>query len=185
MIHRFCAFALVAILTGCVSVTESNYFTLDMRSSGQVESSFALEDVRIRPGEAVSRPEIMIRTSPTEVEYYATQRWAADLGEQLGEKLKSEFGQPSGSSPGVKIVGTLLAFEQIDTEGGADARVKLDVSVSLASLNGESAISFSRIYEIVVRADEAAAPAVVRALSRGVESIAGELAEDLARARRQ
>lgn len=185
MLHKFCVFPLMAILTGCVSVTESNYFTLDMRSSGQVESSFALEDVRIRPGEAVSRPEIMIRTSPTEVEYYATQRWAANLGEQLGEKLKSEFGEPSGASLGVTISGTLLAFEQIDTAVGADARIKLDIYVSFPSQDGESTLSFSRIYETVVRADEAAASAVVRALSRGLESIAAELAGDLARARSQ
>ena len=175
----------MAILAGCVSVPEPNYYTLDMRSSGHVETPFALEDVRIRPGEAVSRPEIMIRTSPTEIEYYATQRWAANLGEQLGEKLKSEFGQPSSPALGFAIEGTLLAFEQMDTESGADARVKLDVYVTVPSENGDPATNFSRIYEIVVTADEAAAPAVVRALSRGLESIAAELAQDLARARRQ
>ncbi len=185
MIHKFISVPLLAVLAGCVSVAESNYFTLDMRSSGRVESSFALQDVRIRPGEAVSRAEIMIRTSPTQVEYYATERWAANLGEQLSEKLKSEFGQASSSSQGVRIEGTLLAFEQIDTESGADARVKLDIHISIPSREDESFTSFNRIYEAIVPADEATAPAVVRALSRGLESIAAELAEDLARAQGQ
>ena len=183
MIQKLCAVPLLAMLTGCVSVTEPDYYTLDMRSSGQVEAPYALENVRIRPGEAVSRPEIMIRISPTEIEYYATHRWAANLGEQIGEKLKSEFGRPSSTAPGVAIEGTLLAFEQMDTESGADARVKLDVYVTLRSENGDPPAGFSRTYEIVVTAEEAAAPAVVRALSRGLESIAAELAQDIARAR--
>ncbi len=185
MYRKYCIAPLMAFLAGCLSVPEPNYFTLDMRSSGQIYAPFALVEVRIRPGEAVARREIMIRTSPTKVEYYATQRWAADLGEQLSEKLKTEFGQSNSEEARVRITGDLLAFEQVDTRDGADARVKLDLIVTLESENADASRSFSKIYETVVAADAPNAPAVVEALSRGLESIAAELAEDLAREHRQ
>lgn len=185
MYRLFWVAALMAIAAGCLSVPEPNYFTVDMRSSGRVDAPFTVEEVRIRAGEAVARREIMIRTSPTEVEYYATQRWAADLGEQLGEKLKTEFGRSAGEGVRVRIEGDLLAFEQVDTPEGADARVKLDLVVTLESEDGEVSRRFSKIYETVVTAEAPNAPAVVEALSRGLESIAAELAEDLAREYRE
>ena len=181
MYRKYCIALLMAFVAGCLSVPEPNYFTLDMRSSGRVHARFVVEEVRIRPGEAVARREIMIRTSPTQVEYYATQRWAADLGEQLSEKLKTEFGHSNGEEARVRIAGDLLAFEQVDTRDGADARVKLDLVVTLESKNGEASWSFRKIYETVVAAEAPNAPAIVEALSRGLESIAAELAEDLAR----
>ncbi len=183
MDRKYCFVLLVAFVAGCVSVSEPNYYTLDMRSSGRIETPFVLESVRIRPGEAVSRREIMIRTSPTEIEYYATQLWAADLGEQLSEKLKAEFGPAQAPALAVTIDGDLLAFEQVDTKDGAEARVKLDLRVSLDPGGDGERRSFSKIYETVVAAEAQAAPAVVEALSRGLESIAAELAEDLARER--
>lgn len=185
MYRKYWVVPLVAIVAGCFSVPEPKYFTLDMRSSGRVDSPFAVEEIRIRAGEAVARREIMIRTSPTEVEYYATQRWAADLGEQLSEKLKTEFGRSGGEEARVRIEGDLLAFEQVDTPDGADARIKLDLVVTLESENGDASPSFSKIYETVVTAEAPNAPAVVEALSRGLESIADELAEDLVREHRE
>ena len=183
MDRKYCVATLIACIAGCLSVPEPNYYTLDMRASGRVDAPFLLESVRIRPGEAVSRREIMIRTSPTEIEYYATQLWAADLGEQLREKFKSEFGPTEAPAAIVHIEGDLLAFEQVDTKNGADARVKLDLLVTIDSNNGGEPRSFSKIYETVVTAEAQAAPAIVEALSRGLEEIANELAEDLARVR--
>lgn len=185
MYRKYCIATLMAILAGCLSVPEPNYFTLDMRSSGRIDAPFAVEEVRIRPGEAVARREIMIRTSPTQIEYYATQRWAADLGEQLSEKLKTEFSQSQGEKARVWIEGDLLAFEQVDTRDGADAHLKLDLVVTLKSENGDTSRSFRKVYETVVTADAPNAPAIVEALSRGLESIAVELAEDLAREHRE
>ncbi len=181
MNRKYCLVMLMVCLAGCVSVPQSNYYTLDMRSSGQIDAHFVLDSVRIRPGEAVSRREIMIRTSPTEIEYYATQLWAADLGEQLSEKLKAEFGPALTPSLAVTIDGDLLAFEQVDTADGADARVKLDLRVTLDPGDDGERRSFSKIYETIVTAGTQEASAVVKALSQGLESIAVELAEDLAR----
>ena len=183
MDRKYCVATLMVCVAGCLSVPEPNYYTLDMRASGRVESPFVLDSVRIHAGEAVSRREIMIRTSPTEIEYYATQLWAADLGEQLSEKLKTEFGPTDAPVAAVNIDGDLLAFEQVDTKDGADARIKLDLRVTMDFGAGTEPRSFSKIYETVVTAEAQAAPAIVKALSRGLEKIAGELAEDLARER--
>lgn len=171
--------AMVLGVVGCASVPTPNFYTLDMRPSGQVHTEYRLDDVRIRAGEAVSRPEIMIRTSPTAIEYYATHRWAANLGEQLREKLKTEFAGTDGTKGIVSIEGTVLAFEQIDTEAGADAYVKLELRVSVEP-DGDDFYEFERVYEVTIVAAAWTPGAVVEALSDGVEVIAVDLAADLA-----
>ena len=181
MIRRSGIVLIILTAAGCVSVPEVNYYTLDLRSSGRISGAFVIDSVRIRVGEAVSRREIMIRTSPTQVEYYATQVWAAGLDEQISEKLKAEFGaRPVPDSIRIDIVGELLAFEQVDTPEGADAHVKIDLTITRSIANSEEKIEFSKVYETTVAADAQTAPAVVEALSHATELIASEIAEDLA-----
>lgn len=182
---RIWAITLLALTSmGCVSVPEIDYFTLDLRSSGQIQEGFTIVKMRIRTGEAVSRPEIMIRMSPTQIEYYATQRWAAGLDEQVSEKLKAELGgQPSAGALRVDIEGEILAFEQVDTVEGADAHVKLDFTFTIRAGDSGEETEISRIYETTIAADARNAAAVVRALSRATEMLAVQMAEDLAHAR--
>lgn len=180
MIAKLSGLALMAVLVGCASVQQVDYYTLDMTSSGRVDAAITLLDVDVRPGEAVAKREIMIRVSPTEIEYYALHRWAADLSEQLSEKLKAEFGQPAPGDAWASIKGDLLAFEQVDTPEGADARVKMDLRIGLNDFDGKGSKTYTKVYEVVTHADAATPGAVVRALSSGVETIAAEIAADLA-----
>jgi len=169
-------------IAGCVSVPEANYYTLDLRSSGTNDASFAIAAMRIRASEAVSRREIMIRATPTQVEYYATHLWAAGLDEQVAEKLKAELGGPTeGAATEVAIVGELLAFEQVDTASGADGHVKLELRVSRSPADSTKETVITKVYEAWVTAGERSAPAVVEALSAATEQIARDIAADLAR----
>jgi uncharacterized lipoprotein YmbA len=122
----------------------------------------------------------MVRTSPTQIEYYALDRWAGGLEEQLDEKLRSEF---EGSSKGVyrvRIDGVLMAFEQADVPTGAEARVKLDTRIEVSGGGlSPGGHSFTRLYVGTQPAASASAAAVVEALSRTVETIAADMAADI------
>lgn len=174
-------FAIVfALLTGCASTPQYRYYTIDMQPRAQVESAVRVSDISIRVNQALSKAEILVRTSPTQIEYYALDRWASGLEEQVAEKLKTEFGRLPQDLPAVELVGTLMAFEQVDTSSGANVRVKLEIeSINpIKELKGFFP-SFRKIYE---RTEPAAAPnavAAVEALSRATEAIAVELGKDL------
>lgn len=181
MIRRLGIVLIILTTVGCVSVPELNYYTLDLRSSGRISGDFVIDSMRIHVGEAVSRREIMIRTSPTKIEYYATQVWAAGLDEQIGEKLKAELGaRPVPAAVHIDVVGELLAFEQVDTLEGADAHVKLELTIRRSIANSEEKTEFSKVYETTLAAGARTAPAVVEALSHATELIASEIAKDLA-----
>jgi ABC-type uncharacterized transport system auxiliary subunit len=169
----------VAMMTGCASVPESSLYTLDMQSSREAEPRFGFVDVRLRPSNAVGRPEIVIKPSPTRLEYYALHKWAGDLGALVNEKVQSELGQNPDSPYRAAVSGTILAFEQVDTAAGADVHIKLDVELQAGRTLKPGRATARRMYEVTLPAADATPAAVVEALSRGVEKIAGEIEQDL------
>jgi len=177
------AFAVIlGVLSGCASAPAYRYYTIDMQPGAHVDSTARVSDVNIRVNQALSKPEILIRTSPTQVEYYALDRWASGLEEQVAEKLKTEFAGISRELPALALDGTLMAFEQVDTPAGAEVRVKLEIEFNHPAKelrNLGIAPTFKKIYE---RTEPSAAPtadAAVAALSRAIESIAVEIGKDL------
>lgn len=163
-------------LTACVSVPESNFYTLDMRASGGVADTGRIEVARFNASDVLSKPAILIQATPTRIEYYAVDRWAADLAELIQEKLQSEFGPVS--APDFRIEGDILGFEQVDTgKNSADARVKLRVRVYGV---GEREPLQRKTYEIQTPAEGEGPDAVVQALSRILEEIAVQISGDLA-----
>jgi len=174
--HRtWFALALAPLLAACASVPDYRYYTLDMTPHAGVDVPLYVEQVRISVNEAIGKPEILIRTSPTRIEYYALDRWAGGLEEQVAEKLKAEFDTASGDSLPVSLFGRVMAFEQVDTPSGAEGRVKLEMTASAAG--GE----FTKTYAHSVPAGASSADSVVEALSRAMEGIAKELAADIQR----
>ncbi len=169
----------MVVLTGCASVPESSLYTLDMVSAREAAGHFEYVDVRLRPSNAVGRPEIVIKSSPTRLEYYALHKWAGDLGALVNEKIQSELGQNPDSPYQAALSGTILAFEQVDTPQGADVHIKLDVELEAGRILKPGRATARRLYEIRITAAEATAEAVVEALSRGLETIAGEMEQDL------
>ena len=167
----------VGALPGCLSVAENSYYTLDMRDSETVSTGFHVEVGRFVTSDALARPELLIQASPTRIEYYAIDQWASDLGEMVQEKLQVEFGE--AESPTYRIEGDILAFEQVDLDGGADAHVRLRVRGYDATQRRASEPLLRRTYDEVVPASEATPEAVVSALSDGLERIAVQIANDL------
>jgi ABC-type uncharacterized transport system auxiliary subunit len=151
-----------------------------MQPRARVESPVRVSELRITVNHALSKPEILVRTSPTQVEYYALDRWASGLEEQVAEKLKTEFAAVPTELPTVELEGKLMAFEQVDTPSGAEVRVKLEI-VSQPPFKELHSIfpSFRKIYEKTEPASAPTAAAAVAALSRATEAIASELGKDL------
>jgi uncharacterized lipoprotein YmbA len=174
--------ALPILLAGCASsVPQYRYYTLDMTPHAQASGEIELASVRIGVNQALSKPEILIRTSPTSVEYYALDRWASGLDEQITEKLKTEFAGPAPDAYRVSLDATLMAFEQVDSPSGPpEVRVKLDANfvVRDGKLGSDNA-AFNRLYTQSQSAQSASPGAVVEALSRAVEAIATEMAADV------
>ncbi len=170
---------ILLILAGCASAPNIQYFTLDMTPANEATSSphIVVEDLRV--AEAVTRKDIMIKTSPTEVEYYATAQWAASLGELVTDKLREEFGDASGAGRTLLLKGRLMAFEQVDVTGGAEAHMKLAVTLQDAVKRTKPPL-LERTYDVVTPADSATPGAVVRALSKCVEKVAAEIMADAA-----
>ncbi len=157
--------------------------TLDMAQAHTIADIFAqLDGVRIfLVNQALQRPEIMIRTSPTQVEYYAIDRWASGLEEQIAGKINTEFASASSDLQPFNITATLMAFEQVDTPAGPEVLVKLDANIQPSfDATGQEPIYLRKLYVVTRPAAAPGAAAAVEALSRATEAIASEMAADIA-----
>ena len=67
---RFVLLIVAMGVVGCTHVATPRYYTLDMTSSGTAVSKYNIEIEQLRPNEALARADILIQTSPVEIEYY-------------------------------------------------------------------------------------------------------------------
>ena len=171
----------ILVVSGCASVPETNYYTLNMTPSRQAPAGNANVVVdRLRPSEALARPGIMIKKSPTQIEYYAADHWAANLGELVTQKLQAEMGSIAPGFPTLLVSGSILEFSQVDTATGAEAHIQLDLSVRPEGTSAYREPLLRKTYEARGSGAEATAGAVVEALSNGLESLAAQLRTDIA-----
>jgi uncharacterized lipoprotein YmbA len=170
--------ALVA-LSACASTPKVDYYTLAMEPSGRVGTDHNLVVESMRTTEALSRSQIMIQTSATEIEYYATAHWAGSIGELVEQKLTIEFGQAREGRRTLTLSGTVLACEQVDVAGGAEARMRMRVVIRDPGEKAYKDPVRDSIYAATRPASAATPGAVVQALSKCAEDIAVAIAEDL------
>jgi uncharacterized lipoprotein YmbA len=168
----------VTLAAGCAGSPQPRYYTLDMTPSGSVNPECNVAIERLRPHDALTRVDILVMKTPTQIEYYAFDRWAASLSELVSDKLRSEFGGHDPNRETVVVSGDILAFEQVDRDSGADAHIKLDLSFRKEGASRYSPPLLRKRYEISVPAEAARPAAVVEVLSAGLETIAAEIATD-------
>ncbi len=169
----------VCLLSACASAPKIDYYTLAMEPSGQARPTVNLVVGRLQTTEALGRSQILISTSSTEVDYYATDLWAGSVGELVQQKLAVEFGPPVEGRRTLKVSGTVLAFEQVDVGSGAEGRVKLQIEVRDAAIKQYEKPLLEKTYEVRRSASMPSAAAVVVALSECIEQIAAEIATDV------
>lgn len=174
----------MVLAAGCASVPETNYFTLDMtpsRPAPELTTNVIVD--RLRPSEALARPGIMIMKTPTQIEYYAADHWAANLGELVTQKLQAEFPATDPARPTVVVSGSILEFSQIDMPAGAEVSIRLELSMRPEGTSMYREPLLRKTYEHRASAPGMTAAAVVEALSQGLENVAAQLAADIARLR--
>ena len=170
---------ILCTLCGCASAPEIDYYTLGMESSGRVEQAVNLSVERLRTTEALGRSQIMVLASPTKVEFYATDHWAGSVGELVQQKLAAEFGPPVDGRRTLIISGKVLACEQVDRSGGAEARVRLEIVVRDAGTPRYQPPLLEKAYASRRPVAGSNPGSVVEELSRCVEEIAAEIAADV------
>jgi uncharacterized lipoprotein YmbA len=134
---------------------------------------------RLRPAEPLARRELLIQKSPTEIEYYARDRWAADLGELVAQKLEAEFGPAPDGAKILVISGAILSFGQADLPGGgAEAHIKLKLAYRPAGVSRYVKPLLEKTHEVRFETKAATPAAVVKGLSEGLERVAADIAAD-------
>ncbi|MBP8131021.1 MAG: membrane integrity-associated transporter subunit PqiC [Candidatus Hydrogenedentes bacterium] len=183
----------VLVAAGCVSAPKLAYHTLDLAAASPSQASAVNVVVdQIRAAEPLRRNEILIKKSPTEIEYYATHQWAASLSELVTQKLGAEFGPRDPEKDTILVYGTLLAFEQVDTPEGAKVHVRLDVQFRPEGAGRYEEPALEAVYENALQQESSVAAqgasidetvrAVVRALSDRIGALAANIRADAARA---
>ena len=178
---RLTPFITVALcaLCACASAPKIDYYTLGMESSGRVDPAVNLTVERLRTTEALGRSQIMVLASPTRIDYYATDQWAGSVGEMVQQKLAAEFGPPVDGRRTLIVSGKVLACEQVDRPGGAEARVKLEIVVRDAEVPRYQPPLLEKSYSSSRSVSGSNPGSVVEELSRCVEEIAAEIAADV------
>lgn len=172
--------ALIA-LSACASTPDINYFTLDMRPSGTIESGLGFVVERFSTTEPLQGRQILIQSSPTRIEYYATDRWSSGIGELVQRKLAAELGPAVEGRRTLVVSGRVVAFEQVDEGSGAIGHVTLEVTIRDAQQKRYEEPLIEKTYEATSAAAAANPDAIVVALSRATEAIAAQIATDASR----
>lgn len=168
----------LCVLSACASAPKIDYYTLGMEPSGRVDAAVNLAVERLRTTEALARSQILVLASPTRIDYYATDQWAASVGELVQQKLAAEFGPPVDGRKNLVVSGIVLSCEQVDGLDGALARVRLKIAVRDAAEPRYRPPLLEKVYGCERSVSRSGPADVVGQLSHCVEEIAGAIAAD-------
>ena len=172
---------MLVLLISCASAPSLNYYTLDMTASDATDGTVNLVVDHFTVSEKLDRHQIVIQQSPTRVSYYAEDSWASSIGEMVEQKLAAEFGPVDGGLKSLIVEGRVVAFEQVDAAAGPMARVGFDITIRDGDSKRYETPLLEKSYEAEESASENNVDAIVQALSRAVEEIAAQIAEDVAK----
>lgn len=178
------AFVLVATLmlgaSGCVSTPKNRFYTLDMTPSGKIQTAPALQIELIRPIEMLNRREILVRKSPTEIEYYAGACWASAINELVSQKLKAEWGEGTKADHAIVVWGTLLECGQVEESMGSKAHLRLQLMFRPKGTSRYDTPLFEKVYDVTKPVSRATPDQVAVALTRCLEEMARQITDDVA-----
>ncbi|MBI1319085.1 MAG: hypothetical protein GC168_09070 [Candidatus Hydrogenedens sp.] len=175
----FAALAALPLLLQACASTPAEYYTLDMRSSGAAAATVTVGHVGL--ADTLAGGRMPVRTSPTQLDYYAAAQWAGNLSEMISEKLRAEFGPIDPSAESVVVDVRLLSFEQQDlSETSAQAYAKAEASFRTEAISRYDKPLLFRTYEVTEPMETFDAVGLAAALSRCAESIAQRIAADAA-----
>jgi uncharacterized lipoprotein YmbA len=170
------------LLSSCAS-TPAAYYTLDMRPSANAPNTAAVSVGHVGLADTLAGGRMPVRTSPTQLDFYAAAQWAGNLAELVSEKFTAELG-PASDADAILADIRLLAFEQQDlSEAHAQAYAKAEVHYRTAAMSRYEMPLLTRTYEVSAPMATMDAPGLSEALSRCAEDIARRIAADAAAVR--
>lgn len=176
--HAGLVLFVAGLMAGCATAPGPNLYTLNMAPSAEAGSTVNIAVGRLRIAEALQNKRIMIKKSPTEIEYYAAAQWAAGLDELLTEKLTVEFGPLDSGRAAYVLSGTLLAFEQVDLTAGGEAHVRLAIEIRKEGTSYYSPPALAKTYDVRLPVTTPDAGSAVEALSACLEQLARQIVVD-------
>lgn len=145
--YRGRAWAVLGLLMGllaaaCGGVPKTYYYTLQVPAApppADPRTSYVLGVEHFRAPELLRDDRIVYYVSPTQVNFYQHHRWGSDPATLLAE-YTAQWADSSGVFTQVRMLparervdyilgGSLLSFEEIDTDGGAKVRLGLALSL--------------------------------------------------------
>ena len=138
--------AMVLLTAGCGGVPKTYYYTLQVPAAPaptDPKTSYVLGVERFRAPELLRDDRIVYYVSPTQVNFYQHHRWGSDPATLLAE-YTAQWADSSGVFTQVRMLparervdyilgGSVLSFEEVDTDGGAKVRLGLALSLVRAS----------------------------------------------------
>ena len=167
------------MLCGCAS-TSVRYLTLNMDPSGTIPDSSYVVVESIELSDALRRPELLVQAQKNEIEYYSDAHWVSSLTELVTEKLEAEFSAASSGNQPVRIRAKIWKFGEDETAEPHCGRVKLAASAWQAGSSLRDDPNWSNTYEECVPIEGPDVSNVAEALSKGLEVIALQIANDVA-----
>ncbi|MCL4216747.1 MAG: membrane integrity-associated transporter subunit PqiC [Candidatus Hydrogenedentes bacterium] len=169
----------LAMVAGCATpALNTHFYTLDMNRANTAAEALNLDVDRLRPAEQISRKAIAIQKTPTELEYYANNEWAASLTELVTNKLETEFGLDDIRADPLLVSGTILSFGQLDVSNGTEADIVLELVFYTPAMSIAEPPLLNKTYTWRGPVEGALPGALVEELSRGLELVAAEIIAD-------
>lgn len=171
---------LLAAVVGCATAPPVNYYTLDMSRHMAENQHPEIVVGDIERADSVSRDELMVRARTGEARRITGHVWAACPADLVREKLRAEFDAFEAAEPVFEVEGELLAFEQYGAGPDMEGRVLVQLRVRAWTEEGGGEVLLEQVYQAGTPPASSRPGDVARALTRSVEAIARELAEDMA-----
>ena len=179
------------ILAGCAGkMRYPSYYTLNLPAAPDppvLENAKATVAIREFTAPAyLRRGEIVFKTSPESIGFYAYHRWAVDPCEFVTDSVMDRL-VASGAFAQIKrydgrpdaeylVSGRLEKLEEIDYAGG----VKVEVAVQAQMIRFDTGLAvWNKAVSEVGNVDKRDVPAVVSAMSQTMERAIGELLTSL------
>jgi len=175
---------LAALLGGCG--TSSNNDTYDLSASAKANGpSVKSRQILIPPPtalQALDSNQIVIRVSPSEIQYLGKSQWSDKLSKMVQSKLVEAF-ENTGKLGGVGVPGQGLAIDyqivtdirsfEINASGGHKTAI---VEISEKILNDRTGtVKAQNVFRKVVPVSGGSNPDFVRALDAAFAGVTGEL----------
>jgi cholesterol transport system auxiliary component len=176
---------LALVLAGCGTSAKNDTFDLSASVNANGPSAKGRQILVAQPTalRALDSEQIVIRVSPSEIQYLSKAQWSDKLPRMVQSKLVEAF-ENSGKLGGVGVPGQGLAIDyqvvsdirsfEIDTAGGSQAVVEISAKI-LNDRNGS--VRAQKVFRQAVPATGGSNEAFVKSLDRAFSTVTAQIVD--------